>query len=228
MLPALIIVFVLLVIFVPQFWVKAVLKKYDTPISEMPGTGAELVSHLKNKFNLEKLDVEIAEQNNDHYDPRAKTVRLSESNFNGTSLTAVTIAAHEFGHALQDHTAYKPLQWRTRFAEFSSIAQKLASVILLSLPFSFILVKVPFFNLTLLLSGLSVMFLPVILHLMTLPVEFDASFNRALPILEKGEYLPASALPIARKILTAAALTYVAASLASLLNFYRWLAILRR
>ena len=72
------------------------------------------------------------------------------------------------------------------------------------------------------------MFLPILLHMITLPVEFDASFNRALPILEQGNYLPAAAMPMARRILMAAALTYVAASLASLLNFYRWLAILRR
>jgi len=72
------------------------------------------------------------------------------------------------------------------------------------------------------------MCLPIILHIFTLPVEFDASFNRALPILSEGEYLSESTIPIAKKILTAAALTYVSASLSSLLNFYRWILILRR
>jgi Zn-dependent membrane protease YugP len=77
-------------------------------------------------------------------------------------------------------------------------------------------------------AGLVIMGLPVLLHLITLPVEFDASFRRALPIIIEGNYLPESAIPIVRQILTAAALTYLAASLFSLLNFYRWIAILRR
>ena len=77
-------------------------------------------------------------------------------------------------------------------------------------------------------SGILILFLPVIFHLVTLPVEWDASFNRALPLLIEGRYLPESAEPIVRRILTAAALTYVSASLSSLLNFYRWIAFLRR
>ncbi len=72
------------------------------------------------------------------------------------------------------------------------------------------------------------MFIPVLFHLITLPVEWDASFNRALPILIAGKYIPEAAVPAARRILLAAALTYLSASLASVLNFYRWIAILRR
>jgi uncharacterized protein len=96
------------------------------------------------------------------------------------------------------------------------------------LPFTLILVKVPAVSIIMLLAGLTIMCLPILLHIFTLPVEFDASFNRALPVLSEGNYIPESAMPIARQILSAAALTYVAASLSSLLNFYRWLAILRR
>ena len=76
--------------------------------------------------------------------------------------------------------------------------------------------------------GLAILLLPVLVNLVTLPVEWDASFKRALPVLIAGEYIPESAVPIAKQILTAAALTYLAASLASLLNFYRWVAFLRR
>jgi len=76
--------------------------------------------------------------------------------------------------------------------------------------------------------GVSTLLLPVIFHLVTLPVELDASFNRALPILIAGKYIPQSGIPVAKQILRAAALTYVAASLASVFNFYRWIAILRR
>jgi Zn-dependent membrane protease YugP len=158
----------------------------------------------------------------------SRTIRLSEINHEGKSLTAITIAAHEFGHALQHHTNYKPLFLRTKLATTAAVAEKMASFILISLPFTVMMVKLPIVSLVMLIAGLTIMCLPIILHLFTLPVEFDASFNRALPILREGNYLPESAMPIAKKILTAAALTYVSASLASLLNFYRWVAVLRR
>ena len=99
---------------------------------------------------------------------------------------------------------------------------------LIAFPFAAALTKLPLLGGLLLFSGIMILFLPVMFHLITLPVELDASFNRALPILEHGQYLPDSAMPIARKLLMAAALTYVSASLASVLNFYRWLAFLRR
>jgi uncharacterized protein len=227
MLPVLLISLLLIIVFLPQFWVKRVIKQYSQDIEELPGTGGELAQHLINRFELEGVSVEATENGNDHYDPMSKTIRLSENNHIGKSLAAITIATHEFGHALQHHMHYKPLLYRTKFATMAAIAEKIASFILISLPFT-MMMKIPFVSLTMLLAGLTIMCLPIILHLFTLPVEFDASFNRAMPILSEGNYLPAEAMPIAKKILTAAALTYVSASLASLLNFYRWMAILRR
>lgn len=228
MLTVFIIVLLIIIIFLPQFWVRHVIKKYSEDVEAMPGTGGELAQHLINRFELENVAVEQTEEGNDHYDPASKTIRLSERNYEGKSLTAVTIAAHEFGHALQDHTNYKPLILRTKYARLAAAAEKIASFILICLPFAMMMVKLPAVSLIMLLAGLTVMCLPIILHMFTLPVEFDASFNRALPILSEGNYLPEKAMPIAKKILTAAALTYVSASLASLLNFYRWIAILRR
>lgn len=228
MLTAILIIVLLLIVFIPQFWVKHVIKKYNQEIEELPGTGGELAKHLINRFQMEGVNVEQTENGNDHYDPMTKTIRLSEDNFEGRSLTAVTIATHEFGHALQDQTSYQPLIMRTKLAGIAAIAEKIASFILISMPFAMVMAKIPLVGVIMLLAGLTIMGLPIILHLFTLPVEFDASFNRALPILIEGEYLPETAIPIARKILRAAALTYVSASLASLLNFYRWFAILRR
>jgi uncharacterized protein len=228
MLTALAIILVLIIVFFPQFWVKRIIKQYDQQIDEIPGTGGELAKHLVKRFEMKDVTVEQTETAGDHYDPLTKTIRLSESNYTGKSFSAVTIAAHEFGHALQHHTHYKPLLLRTKLATFSAVAEKIASFILISLPFAMVLAKIPAVGLLMLLAGLTIMCLPIILHLFTLPVEFDASFNRALPILNEGNYIPEEAMPIARKILTAAALTYVSASLASLLNFYRWIAILRR
>lgn len=228
MLPVLVILLLIIIVFLPQFWVKRVIKQYSQNIEELPGTGGELAKHLIKRFELKDVSVEQTENGNDHYDPESKTIRLSETNHEGKSFAAITIAAHEFGHALQHHMNYKPLLLRTKYAKTAVIAEKIASFILISLPFTLMLVKIPAVSLLMLLAGLTIMCLPIILHLFTLPVEFDASFNRALPILSEGNYLPEQAMPVAKKILTAAALTYVSASLASLLNFYRWIAILRR
>ena len=228
MLPALVLILLFIILLFPQFWVQKVIKKYSSPIETLPGTGGELAKHLVDRFKLDGVSIKKVENGNDHYNPETKTIALSESNYNEKSLAAVTIAAHEFGHALQHKTNYKPLLLRTNLAKFAAIAEKVASVILIASPFAFILAKIPAVGLIMLLAGFTIMCLPVILHIITLPVEFDASFNRALPILSEGEYLSSSTMPIAKKILTAAALTYVSASLSSLLNFYRWFLILRR
>ena len=228
MLPAIVLILLFIILLFPQFWVKKVIEKYSMPIETLPGTGGELAQHLVDRFELDGVSIKKVENGNDHYNPETKTIALSESNYNEKSLAAVTIAAHEFGHALQHKTNYKPLLLRTNLAKFAAIAEKVASLILIASPFAFILAKIPAVGLIMLLAGFTIMCLPVILHIITLPVEFDASFNRALPILSEGEYLSSSTMPIAKKILTAAALTYVSASLSSLLNFYRWFLILRR
>ena len=228
MLPAFVLILLFIILLFPQFWVQKVIKKYSEPIKTLPGTGGELAQHLVKRFKLDGVSIKKVENGNDHYNPETKTIALSESNYNEKSLAAVTIAAHEFGHALQHKTNYKPLLLRTNLAKFAAIAEKVASLILIASPFAFILAKIPAVGLIMLLAGFTIMCLPVILHIITLPVEFDASFNRALPILSEGEYLSSSTMPIAKKILTAAALTYVSASLSSLLNFYRWFLILRR
>ena len=228
MLPAFVLILLFIILLFPQFWVQKVIKKYSEPIKTLPGTGGELAQHLVERFKLDGVSIKKVENGNDHYNPETKTIALSESNYNEKSLAAVTIAAHEFGHALQHKTNYKPLLLRTNLAKFAAIAEKVASLILIASPFAFILAKIPAVGLIMLLAGFTIMCLPVILHIITLPVEFDASFNRALPILSEGEYLSSSTMPIAKKILTAAALTYVYASLSSLLNFYRWFLILRR
>lgn len=219
---------IVILIFAPQLWVRHVIKRYSEPIAEIPGTGGELAEHLVKKYELDGVGVEETEPNQDHYDPRAKMIRLAPENYSEKSFSAVAIAAHEFGHALQHHQQYQPLNLRSQLAGFASVAEKIASVILVSLPFIIVLVKVPLFGVIMFLSGFVIMGLPILMHFITLPVELDASFNRAMPILFEENYLPESARPIIKKILLAAALTYVAASLNSLLNFYRWMMILRR
>ena len=221
-------ILVLLLVFGPQLWVRHVLARYDTQIQQLPGTGGELATHLIKKLELTGVQVELSTPGNDHYDPEHRTISLSPDVYNGKSFTAITISAHEVGHALQHKIMYKPLLLRWRLARLVAYSEKMASLILIAFPFVIMVTHLPYIGIVMLLVGVGILLLPVLFHLLTLPVELDASFQRALPVLITGRYIPESAIPIANRILFAAALTYLSASLASILNFYRWVAILRR
>ena len=163
----------------------------------------------------------------DHYDPESKTVRLAPAHYRGRSLSAVVIAAHEVGHAMQDAMGYRPLKARTKLAKNAAWLQTAASVILLAAPVFVLIAKSPAILVVQLAAIALIALLTVLMHAVTLPVEFDASFNRALPILAAGRYVPDADLPAARSILRAAALTYVAAAAMSVINVFRWLRFLR-
>ncbi len=214
-------------IFLPQWWVKRVMKRYASPADRYPGSGAELARHLLDKLGLDQVRVEQAEAIGDHYDPRDRVVRLSPDNYSGRSLTAVTVAAHEVGHAVQHADGYRPLIWRTRLVEWLVRWQRIAVVLIALIPVALLALRLPSAGLTLLVLGLAGLASGIVVHLITLPTEFDASFRRALPLLTKGGYLRQEDRGHARRILTAAALTYVAASLIGLVNFWWWLRILR-
>ena len=92
-------------VYLPSLWVRWVMRRHSTEIEDMPGTGGELAAHLLQQFDMNDHKVEETTPNADHYDPSAKTVRLSPDNFSGKSLTAIAVAAHEVGHALQHHRA---------------------------------------------------------------------------------------------------------------------------
>ena len=217
----------LALLFGPQLWVRAVMKRHARPRDDYPGTGGEFAHHLLNQLDMQQVGVETSDKG-DHYDPLARTVRLSPGNFEGKSLTAVAVAAHEVGHALQDKLGYRPLRWRTRLALFANLAQQLGNGLIILAPLMSALTKAPSSALLLLVAGLASFGTAALVHLVTLPVEWDASFRRALPLLEAGSYLSPEDQRKAKRILTAAALTYVAGSLASLLNLWRWLRLLKR
>lgn len=210
----------------PQMWAQHVLRRHGEPRTDLPGTGGELARHLIGRLDLDGVAL-VRSERGDHYDPMARQVGLSKEVFDGRSLTAVVVAAHEVGHALQHRLAYRPLLLRPRLARIAAWAEKFGALVLVSIPVFSMVTRMPAVGAIQLLAGLAILVLPVVLHLVTLPVEFDASFRRALPLLASG-YLEARDLPAARRILRACALTYVAASLATLLNFWRWIRILRR
>jgi len=224
---AFVIIFVVLLIFAPQWWVKYVLAKHSKPLEGMPGSGGELAEHLLKQFKLTEVKVEAAEEGGDHYDPQDNVVRLSPSYLNGKSLTAVAVAAHEVGHAIQFNRNEKVSFLRRRYLPVAHVIQKVGIYFLMALPILTAIFRVPHVVGLTALIGVMVLFSSVLIYAVILPEEWDASFNKALPILEKGEYVPEQYLPAIRQILKACALTYVAAALASVLSMWRWLAILR-
>jgi Zn-dependent membrane protease YugP len=216
------------VVFLPSWWVKRVLKKYRSPDDRYQGTGGELARHLLDKLGLEQVKVEQTDSGGDHYDPRDRTVRLSPEHYSGRSLTAVTVSAHEVGHAIQHADGYKPLIWRTRLVEALQKFQRIGMGLLVLAPIVMLALRLPRAGIILLGMAVAALASGIVVHLVTLPTEFDASFNRALPLLKKGEYLKPQDHRHAHKILTAAALTYVAGALIGLVNFWWWLRILGR
>ncbi|MDH5479701.1 MAG: zinc metallopeptidase [Nitrosomonas sp.] len=214
-------------IFGPSYWVKHTLEKYSYPQDRYPGTGGELARILLDWANLQSVKVEETEQG-DHYDPIQKVVRLTPDKFNGKSLTAITVAAHEVGHAIQDRDGYLPLRLRTRLVRLAAPAEKLGAAILMIAPLMVVFTRAPVVGVLFFIGGLLTLGAATLVHLVTLPMEMHASFARALPMLEKGNYLIKGDEQHARRILRAAALTYVSASLTTLLNIGRWWAILRR
>lgn len=223
----LLLLIVALVMVGPQLWTRRVFAKHSTPRPDFPGTGGELARHLLNRFDLHHVTVEPT-QLGDHYDPINKAVRLTPAILDGKSLTAITIAAHEVGHAIQDHLGYQPLAERTKLVRVAQGAEKVGAILMMGIPIAGAMARTPVASVIVLMAGLATMGISTLVHLVTLPVEWDASFKRALPVLKQGNYLSQADEQGARSILTAAALTYLAASLASLLNLWRWIGFLRR
>jgi uncharacterized protein len=216
----------LAVLFGPQVWVRRVLAQHGVDRPDFPGTGGELARHLLDEAGLRSVKVELT-GHGDHYDPEECAVRLLPQHHDGRSVAAVAVAAHEVSHAVQ-HARGEPAFTR-RFDLVRKVIwfDRIASGVLLLAPVVFILVKAPILLAVQLVVGLLLLAIRVVVHVVTLPVEFDASFAKALPVLERGGYLSMDDMPAARTVLRAAAWTYVAAALATLLDVVRWLRILR-
>ena len=203
------------------------MKKSSAEKPEMPGTGAELANHLIKRFSLKDVKVEVTKLG-DHYDPIEKKVRLLPQNYESKSLTAIAIAAHEVGHAIQDQQGDKRLVTRTKMVPIVDKVARWSAVIISLSPVIGIVTRHPMPFSLLLFLGLSGFVARMVIHAVTLPIEFDASFSKALPILREGNYVSQSNEKAVSSILRAAALTYVSAALADILNLGRWIVILLR
>ena len=224
----LIILLLLALIFGPQWWAQYTFRRYAEVLPRIPGTGGELARHLLDQFGMPDVAVEKTEQGGDHYDPEDRIVRLSPDNYDHKSLTAVAVAAHEVSHAIQHQRKEAKFSLRHRLVKVAQTTQQLGAGAMFLLPVVVAITRAPSAGLIMVAIGLGSMASATLVHLVTLPVELDASFGKALPILKSGHYIQSEDERDVHRVLQAAALTYVAGSLASLLNLARWFAFLRR
>lgn len=197
-------------------YVQSTYRKYSQVYSRLGYDAAEITREILNYANLEHVKIEHIRGNlTDHYDSRDKTLRLSDSTIQSKSVAAIGVAAHEAGHALQDRDNYFYLRLRAALVPVTNIGQTAAfPILLIGLLFPTNAAQ------TLINIGLLLFSFTFLFQVVTLPVELNAS-NRALSILETQEILVGEELDGARHVLRAAALTYVAAAIASFLNVFR-------
>lgn len=200
-----------------QYKVTSTYKKYSQVPSEKRTTGAELASALLRRGGLHAVKIErVAGNLTDHYDPTSRILRLSDSVYDNSSVAALGVTAHEVGHAIQHDSGYAPLGIRNAIFPVVNIASTAS--------FPLILIGLLFGMRDLAIIGVAVFTAVVAFQLITLPVEFNAS-RRAVALLEGGGYVSSQEIPMVKKVLGAAALTYVAAALVSVLNLVRLLLI---
>ncbi len=201
--------------------VSSTFAKYSKMRSSKGLTGADVAKFLLQANNIHDVTVEHTRGNlTDHYDPRAKVIRLSDSVYSNTSIASISVAAHETGHAIQHNVSYMPLTFRHAIFPIVSISSTVAMPIFFAGLFfggtTGILLKI----------GVILFSFVVLFQVVTLPVEFNAS-DRAIKILEQNKLLSAEEIKPAKKVLAAAALTYVAAAASSAIQLIRLLILSR-
>lgn len=217
--------FFLIFFLLPKFWLSYSMKKGDKELINMPFNAEEFGKLILKENDLTGVKIEET-QAVDHYDLNDRTVRVKEGRLEKKSLTSLTIVCHEIGHAIQHNEEYEPLVQRTNLVEKTQWISRLGGVILYSaLPLILATGSFGFIKLSLLLVICSVL-VGVLIHLITLNVEIDASFNRAMPILK--EKIPEEYHAQCNNVLKAAAFTYVIGALTSFLSLrYIWLLLSR-
>ena len=219
--PVLILVPAAALVLGPRLWVSHVLKQHNRKDEELPLTARELARELLDAHDLQVVKVENTDIG-DHYDPRTRAVRLARDKIDRKSLTALTTAAHEVAHAIPHASGYGPFIWRGRLARVARVAGEAGFILLLAVPVTALASHRPVPPVVVGTAALVMLGTGATAQMAALPSELDASFSRALPMLEDG-YIDAQQVRHARQILTACSLTYIASSLVSILNFWPWL-----
>ncbi|HBM81744.1 MAG: zinc metallopeptidase [Clostridiales bacterium] len=203
-----------------QIKIKSTFEKYSRVRSGSGYTASQTARYLLDRAGLNDVPVEmIAGSLTDHYDPRSKTLRLSQTVYNSGSVAAIGVAAHETGHAVQDNVKYAPLILRNAFVPVANFGSNVSWVLI----FLAFITGIPY----LLKLGIILFSAAVLFQIITLPVEFNAS-SRAIKLLESEGILYGSEVGAAKKVLSAAALTYVAAALVAISQLLRLIFLGRR
>lgn len=201
-----------------EFKVNSNFKKYSAINNKHGYTGADVAKQLLMLSGINDVTVQMINGNlTDNYNPKDKTLNLSQSVYADTSLSAIGVAAHETGHAIQHQNEYFPLVLRSSVVPLVNFSSKL------SVPLIFIGLL---FSGRLLDLGIILFGIVVIFQLITLPVEFNAS-RRAVKLLSENNFLDETEIPAVKKVLSAAALTYVAAAVSAIANLIRYIVIAR-
>lgn len=201
-----------IIVLLAQLKVKSAYAKYSRVANKAQMTGAEVARNIILKYGLDVRVEKTSGQLTDHYDPKAQVVRLSKDIYDGTTIASLAVAAHECGHALQHQENYGFLKLRAGLLPLANIGSYLGwFAVFIGLMAS---------NTPLAMIGLLLLSLMLAFQVVTLPVEFNAS-SRALHILVGDGFLDSNETDMAKKMLTAAALTYVAAVASTILNLLR-------
>ncbi len=207
----------------PGWWAIWQLRRHNRPRPDLPGGGGEFAAWLLKRHGLTAQVRVEAHDGPDHYDPVTRTVRLSRAYYATPSLTALAVAAHEVAHAHQHLTGDEAFLERMTLIERARWLHRLAGGALLAAPVLTVLAHTPAAAALSFTAGFIAMGVPVLIHLRTFTVEWDASFNHALPwLVETGRFDVADQRAL-KRVLRACAWTYAAQSLASLFNLWRWL-----
>lgn len=203
-----------------QARVKGTFHKYAHIGTQSRMTGAQVAGNILLQNNIRDVKIEpVAGSMTDHYDPRTKTLKLSEPVYGSNSMAALGVAAHEVGHAIQHAAGYVPLKFRSAWVPVANLGGGISMIVIILAALMGGATTLLGQNLA--IVGVILFATTTVFTLVTLPVEFDAS-RRALLALESGGYVSSAELQGARKVLNAAALTYVAAFVTSLLTLLYW------
>lgn len=207
-----------------QLKIMSTYNKYSQIQNKKGFSGADAAKYILNAYNID-IPVEMTPGHlTDHYDPTRKVLRLSQNVYSGHDIAALGIAAHEVGHAIQHNKGYAPLMLRNSFYPVSAIGSQFGPILVFA---GLILGGVGSISSTVMTIGIVLFSLAVLFSIITLPVEFNAS-SRAISILDKGGFLNGEELVGAKKVLSAAALTYVAAAITAILSLLRLILLANR
>jgi Zn-dependent membrane protease YugP len=204
-------------------YVKSTFKKYSKVMCSRNITGSDVAQRILYSQGITDVSVQhVSGDLTDHYHPANKTVNLSDSVYGRNSVAAIAVAAHECGHAVQHNVGYQPIKWRTAILPAANIGSRMAWILIMigflfSGSMSMLLIDI----------GIIAFSFAVLFHIVTLPVEFNAS-HRALKILQNDGLLSDDETRMAAKVLTAAALTYVASASVAILQLARMLILRNR